>query len=81
VISGHDHDMQRFRPRGGVIQLVSGAGGNGHYRVKRGRAGLRFADDRHYGALRVELTPGNARVSFIDTTGHTLSATNVACRP
>jgi acid phosphatase type 7 len=81
VVSGHDHDMQRFRPRGGLIQLVSGAGGNGHYRVKRGRAGLRFADDRHYGALRIELTPGRARLRFVDTAGHTLSATNVACRP
>src|SRR4051812_1417199 len=27
VLSGHDHDMQRFRPIGGITQLVDGAGG------------------------------------------------------
>jgi Calcineurin-like phosphoesterase len=81
VISGHDHDMQRFRSQGGLIQFVSGAGGKGHYRVKRGRAGLRFADDRRYGALRIELTPGHARLSFVDTAGRTLNSTKVACRP
>jgi Calcineurin-like phosphoesterase len=81
VISGHDHDMQRFRSRGGLIQLVSGAGGKGHYAVRRGRTGLRFADDRHYGALRIDLTPGYARLAFVDTAGHTLDSTKVACRP
>lgn len=81
VISGHDHDMQRFRPQGGLIQVVSGAGGESHYAVRRSRAGLAFSDDRRYGALRIELTPGRARLAFVDTAGHTLDAANVPCRP
>src|SRR4051794_13932956 len=31
VLNGHDHDMQRFAPRGGLIELVAGAGGQSHY--------------------------------------------------
>src|SRR3954454_23037893 len=27
VINGHDHDMQRFAPRAGLTELISGAGG------------------------------------------------------
>jgi hypothetical protein len=80
VISGHDHDMQRFRARGGLIQLVAGAGGKSHYPVNRRRSGLAFADDQHYGALRIELTPGRARLTFVDTAGRTLNSANVACR-
>jgi hypothetical protein len=81
VLGGHDHNMQRLRARGGLIQLVSGAGAKGHYFVDRSHKGLAFADDHHDGALRIELTPGLARVSFVDTAGRTLDATNVPCQP
>jgi hypothetical protein len=80
VLSGHDHDMQRFHARGTLTQLVAGSGGNGHYPIDRSHPGLAFADDSHYGALRIELTPGKARVAFIAADGSQLDAAVEPCR-
>ena len=33
VLSGHEHDLQRLRPRGGITQYVAGAGGRSRYRL------------------------------------------------
>jgi hypothetical protein len=81
VVSGHDHDMQRMRARNGLVQLVSGAGGHGHYRVNRRYRGLVFADDRSYGALRITLRPGTAQVDFVATGGRVLNSSSVDCQP
>ena len=35
VLSGHDHNYQRFRARRGVTYVVAGAGGAGLYRLRR----------------------------------------------
>src|SRR3954453_17393787 len=64
VLSGHDHDMQRFAPKAGLIQLVAGAGGYSHYPVNRGKAGLGFADAVHWGALRIDLSRGHSTTTF-----------------
>lgn len=80
VLSGHDHDMQRFRARGTLTQLVAGSGGNGHYPVDRSHPGLAFADDDDYGALRINLTPGRAGLAFIAADGSQLDAAVVPCR-
>jgi hypothetical protein len=80
VVSGHDHDMQRFEPRGTLTQLISGAGGYSHYRVDERRPGLAFADAVHWGALRIELSRGNADVAFVSTAGRVLDRTRLACR-
>lgn len=79
VLSGHDHNMQRFAPRNGLIQIVSGAGGYTHYTVNRSRPGLAFADNTGWGALRIDLTPGRARLAFVATTGKTLDSQTVTC--
>jgi hypothetical protein len=79
VVSGHDHDMQRMRPRNGLVQLVSGAGGHSHYEVARGDPAIEFGDDSHFGALRIVLRPGSARLDFISTRGKTLDSTRVRC--
>jgi hypothetical protein len=81
VISGHDHDMQRFAPVQDLIQLVAGAGGMSHYRVNRARKGLQFADDTHWGALRIDLARGSAKTSFVSTDGRALNSRTVACAP
>jgi hypothetical protein len=80
VLSGHDHDMQRFHARGTLTQLVAGSGGKGHYPIDRSHPGLAFADDSHYGALRIDLTPGRARVAFIAADGSQLDAAVEPCR-
>ena len=80
VISGHDHDMQRFAPRRGLIQLVAGAGGYSHYPVNRSHPGLRFADSRHWGALRIDLRRGRATVAFVAIDGTVLDSQAISCR-
>jgi hypothetical protein len=81
VLNGHEHDLQRFAPRDGLVEIVAGAGGNGHYALRRRARGLAFGDDAHYGAARIELAPGWAHVALIASDGRQLDATDVACTP
>jgi hypothetical protein len=80
VVSGHDHDMQRFRPIDGMTQLVSGAGGHGHYAL-RPDPRRAFGNDDTYGALRLELRPGRADLAFVAANGRVLDRSRMACRP
>ena len=79
VVNGHDHDMQRLRPVGGITEFVSGAGGHGLYGLHPDRR-LAFGDDRSYGALRIDLRPGRARLRFVATGGRVLDSSAVRCR-
>lgn len=78
--STHEHDLQRFEPRDGITQFVSGAGGHGHYPIKR-RPDLAFGNDRVDGALRLVLSRGVARYAFVAASGATLDSGSVSCRP
>ena len=80
VLSGHDHDMQRLRPIDGITQFVSGAGGRSHYELDRRDPRLAFGNDRDYGALRLELRPGNAGYAFFSSSGKRLDAGAIGCR-
>ena len=80
VLNGHDHDMQRFRPIGGITEVVSGAGGRELYEVERGDPRLAFADDSSHGALRLELAPGLAHHAFVTADGRVLDSGQVRCR-
>jgi hypothetical protein len=79
VLGGHDHDMQRLRPRDGMTEFVSGAGGHLHYRVAADPR-LAFSNDTDYGALRLDLRPGVAQYAFVDTHGHVLDSGTLRCR-
>ena len=79
VLAGHEHDMQRFKPIDGITEFVSGAGGDGHYSLKRtGR--LAFGNARDYGALRLALRPGAATYAFVTTGGRVLDSGTLRCR-
>jgi hypothetical protein len=78
VIDGHDHDMQRFAPRAGITEFVSGAGGHGLYALEP-HSGLSFGDGRHYGALRLRLSRGRARYAFIAAGGQQLDSGTLSC--
>ena len=58
VLSGHDHDLQRFADRDGLRQIVSGGGGRPQHPASRTRlardAALRRPDDA--GGARLRLT-------------------------
>jgi hypothetical protein len=80
VLAGHDHDMQRLHPVGGITQIVDGAGGHGVYPVNRDDPRLAFFDDTRYGALRLILRPGRAVVSFVAADGSLLDRSALSCR-
>jgi hypothetical protein len=80
LLSGHDHDLQRFRPIGGTVQLVIGAGGRERYDVDERDDRLAFSNDRVDGALRMQLRPGLARLRIISADGRTLDRSTVRCR-
>jgi hypothetical protein len=79
VVNGHEHDMQRFLPRSGMIEFVSGAGGAGLYPLHPDQR-LGFGDDAGYGALRLRLTPGHASFAFVRAGGELLDSGKIGCR-
>jgi hypothetical protein len=80
VLNGHEHDMQRLRPIDGITELIAGAGGHGLYPVKRQHR-IAFVNDRDYGALRLELSRGEASYVYFADDGRRLDAGDVTCRP
>jgi hypothetical protein len=79
ALAGHDHDMQRLHPIGGITPYVDGSGGNELYPVNRDDPRLAFFDDTHHGALRIRLRPGRAALAFVDQGGNTLDRSTVTC--
>jgi acid phosphatase type 7 len=80
VVNGHEHDMQRFERRRGITQLVSGAGGNELYDVDE-RDDLAFGNSETFGALRLELSAGQATYRFVSVKGRTLDSGKLSCNP
>ncbi|MBA2513312.1 MAG: metallophosphoesterase [Solirubrobacterales bacterium] len=80
VLSGHDHNLQRFRPLAGITQIVAGAGGRSHYELDSSDQRLAFADDDLDGAARLTLRPGTARIDLVAADGKVLDSSTVACR-
>ena len=80
VLNGHEHNMQRLRPRDGITELISGAGGRSLYGINNRRPDLAFGEDDRYGALRLELRAGRATYRFVASSGAVLDAGAVRCR-
>lgn len=81
VLGAHDHNMQQFKPRDGLVQLVSGAGGDGLYESNENDPRLVWDEDDEYGALQLRLRPGLARFRFVSLGGRTLNSGRAGCRP
>ena len=79
VLGGHDHDLQRLRPRGGIAQYVAGAGGRSRYELNRDDRDLRWGNDDTEGALRIVLKPGLATFDFRSASGHLLDRSRRSC--
>jgi hypothetical protein len=79
VLNGHDHDLQRLRPIGGTVEIVSGAGGRALYDVDESDARLEFSDDRHFGAYRLRLHPDRAEAVALTAAGRELDRTTISC--
>jgi hypothetical protein len=81
VLNGHEHSMQRQAPRQGIVQLISGAGGNeSDAGIDRDYPGLRFGNATSYGALRLRLTRHRARFAFVTTDGRVLDSGTRRCK-
>lgn len=79
VLSGHEHDLQRLRPRGGLTQYVAGAGGRSRYRLTGTDQRLAWGRDDREGALRIVLEPGSATFEFRDAGGRVLDRSSTTC--
>ena len=80
IVNGHDHNLQRMRPRNGVVEFIAGAGGRYRHNVSENHRRLAFGDDDHFGALRLTLTPGTARWRFVAAGGKVLDRGSLGCR-
>jgi calcineurin-like phosphoesterase family protein len=78
VLNGHDHDMQRLKPIGGVTEMVVGSGGHGHYTLHDDPR-VAFGDDTHDGALHLQLRPGVADYAFTAADGTVLDSGRLTC--
>jgi hypothetical protein len=81
LLSGHDHNYERFQPNRGVVQFVVGTGGRFRYDVDEADPRLAAADDGHHGALRLRLARGSAQFEFLATGGARLDSGSLACTP
>jgi hypothetical protein len=79
VLNGHEHDLQRFTARDGLVEVVAGAGGNGHYALDPSRRGLASGDATRYGAARIALEPRSAHVELVARGGKVLDRTDISC--
>lgn len=83
LISGNDHDYERFAPQApdqtvdsaaGVVQLVVGTGGKSHGRINLPLVANSIAqNDDSYGVLRLVLHPTSYEWRFIPVPGRTFS--------
>ena len=80
VLNGHDHNMQHFKRRDGIVQLIAGAGGHGFYSSDENDPRLVWDEDDEYGAVRIDLRPRVARFRFVTPPGRTLHRGKVRCR-
>ena len=80
VLNAHDHNMQHFKRRDGIVQLISGAAGHGLYSSDENDPRLVWDEDDEYGALRLNLSRGVARFRFVSSEGRTLHSGRVRCR-
>ena len=81
VLSGHDHNLQRHRPRRGLTQYVVGAGGRARYALRPGSPTLAWGRDDVDGALRIVLEPGRALLEFRSPSRRLLDRSRATCSP
>jgi acid phosphatase type 7 len=82
VISGHDHDYERFAPqrpdgtldtKRGIREFVVGTGGKSHYPFGKIRANSQVRNATTYGVLKLTLHPSSYEWKFIPVTGKTFT--------
>ena len=72
--------LPALKRRGGIVELISGAGGQDLYQSDQHDTRLVWDEDDEFGALRLDLRPGVARFRFVALPGRTLHSGRVRCR-
>jgi len=89
VLSGHDHNYQRYAlldAKGhynahGIREFVVGTGGKNMYSVVHTKVAHRvYANDNHFGALKLVLASTSYTWKFVTTNGAVLDSGTGACR-
>ncbi len=81
VLSGHDHDYERFAPKKGIRSFVVGTGGKTLYPTLIPRAGSVVRNSSTYGVLRLTLRPTGYDWQFLPVRGGTFrDAGHATCR-
>ena len=72
VLSGHDHNYQRFAPRHGVTYVVHGGGGQELYALRKCPDGYpkRAFARRAHGFLDIVVRSGAIRLRAVNLSGH-----------
>jgi hypothetical protein len=81
VLSGHDHDYERFAPQDangnadalGIRQFVVGTGGKNHYSITAVQPNSQAHNDDTYGVLRLTLSAGGYDWRFLPEVGSTFT--------
>ena len=82
VLSGHDHNYQRYAPQDasgaldpqhGIRQFVVGTGGKGLYDLKDSAPNLEASNDSTYGVLKLTLSSNSYAWEFIPIEGQTFT--------
>ena len=82
LLSGHDHDYERFRPLSadgspddatGVRQLVVGTGGRSHTAFLTTHANSEVRNDTTYGVVKMTLAEGSYDWEFVPVAGGTFT--------
>jgi PKD repeat protein len=81
LLSGHDHNYERFHPIDGLVQFIVGTGGRFRYDVNEADTRLAASNDANFGALRLRLERGRAAYEFMTTADTQLDSGSLTCTP
>ncbi len=89
VLSGHDHDYERFKPMDGyghvrrsrgMTEYVAGTGGKNLYHLGKRKRGSVYFQARVPGVLQLDLKPGSWSWAYRSTSGTVMDSGSRRCR-
>jgi hypothetical protein len=91
VINGHDHDYQRWvaldgkglPDPNGVTEFVAGGGGHGLQTIAQKDNRVAYSNSKNpdaFGVLKLELSTGGAKFSYLNTNGSVLDSGVIPCK-
>ena len=79
LLTGHEHNYQRWRAVRGMTHIVVGTGGAYRFPFVRYTSEIAFATDAHHGILQLALTDSSASLRFVTVERRQLDVARVSC--